>query len=365
MRVIVCPADTGGSGYYRLRWPARVLRAHGFDVDVFDSEQGEHALVCRWQRDPNGVEHVVGIEHVEDCDVMVLQRPLRYDLVEVIPHLRARGVAVVVEVDDDFSVLDPRNVAAQKLRSDPTRDPAHLAAACRMADGVTATTRALLDRYARPGRGHLLPNCVPERYLRTKPAEQWDGLRLGWTGSVHTHPTDLQVTHGRVNRAAVRWDAATQQEVVLQVLGTGDAAAAALGWTGPLITKEWVGIMEYPAHMACCDVGIVPLADTAFNRAKSCLKLLEFSALGIAAVASPSPDNQRIHAEGAGVLAKSPGDWERQVRSLLFDADRREDVAGLSRRAAERWTIEQHADRWWDAWAAAAEHHAKERKVRA
>lgn len=94
----------------------------------------------------------------------------------------------------------------------------------------------------------------------------------------------------------------------------------------------------------------VPLDDIAFNRAKSALKLMEFSALGVPCVASPTPDNVRMHAEGCGLLAEKPKHWTAQIRRLLTDDTYRAEIGACSREAMRRWTIEGNADRWWNAW---------------
>jgi glycosyltransferase involved in cell wall biosynthesis len=105
--------------------------------------------------------------------------------------------------------------------------------------------------------------------------------------------------------------------------------------------------------VADLDVGLVPLADNAFNRAKSWLKGLEMAAVGVPFVATPTEQYRALHAEGMGLLAESPRQWEGLVKRLVRDEGYRAEQAWQGRERAERWTVEANAERWVDAWSAA------------
>lgn len=352
MRVLAFPADEGGCGAYRVRWPAAALAAQGHDVTL------QAGLPGRWVDRRDGTPELVGMDPV-DADVVVLQRPLGRDLARAIPHLQAQGIAVVVEIDDDFSSIPPQNVSWKTChpRNNPHRNWDHLAAACRAADLVTVTTPALARRYGNHGRVAVIPNFVPEWYLQVrqpKPAPP----TIGWTGSVATHPGDLEVTHGAVARVVA------ETGCRFAVVGTGVGVGERLGLDADPPGTGWCELEAYPYPMAAFDVGIVPLADTAFNAAKSCLKLMEFAALGVPAVASPTADNLRLHAHGVGLIARRPRDWVRGLHTLLGDEDLRAEMAAHGRAAVAGLTIEANADRWWDAWRTAA-HQSARRKVAA
>jgi glycosyltransferase involved in cell wall biosynthesis len=64
------------------------------------------------------------------------------------------------------------------------------------------------------------------------------------------------------------------------------------------------------------DVAIAPLADTAFNRLKSDIKLLEYTAMGLPAVVSaigPYLDADWVD------RCSSPDDWGRALSELIND----------------------------------------------
>jgi len=72
------------------------------------------------------------------------------------------------------------------------------------------------------------------------------------------------------------------------------------------------------------DVGVMPLIDSDYARAKAGFKLLQYMAAGLPVVASPVGVNtQLVPDSGAGVLADTPAAWERALRELAVDPELR------------------------------------------
>jgi glycosyltransferase involved in cell wall biosynthesis len=343
MRVRVFPADEGGCGYVRLIWVAEVLQTAGHQVEVVPVRRTGMALRAHL----NG-GHVVSVDH-PDADVCVFQRPLQRSLVETIPLLQARGVAVVVEVDDDFASLPASNraFAVTHPRRNPDFNWNMMAAAARAADLVTVSTPALAERYGRPGTAQVVPNYIPARYLTLGPGEPNPRPVVGWSGTLLSHHGDLEVTRGQVARAVQANGAA------MRIIGPQPERAAvqrALGLAEPPEVTGWLPITDYPAALARLDLGIVPLADNRFNAAKTALKGLEMAACGVPFVASATVEYRRLAALGAGRLAAKPKDWGREVGRLLRDRALREELAAQGRAVAADLTIEANAWRTWEAW---------------
>lgn len=358
MRVIVWPANDDASAFYRLLEPARVLAGDGLDV-VVDTEHGPTALWDREWRGPSAPyeARIVGLAAKPDADVVVINRPARAHWCEAIPHLQAAGVRVVVDVDDDFAAVDrdngaastymPHHVKACGLKC--TRDHERvnrdwIARACLLADLVTCSTPDLARRYAPHGRFAVLPNLVPAWYLDVEVSEPLEGT-IGWSGSVATHPGDLEVTSG-----AVRDVLAEHADWSVHVVGTGTGVAQALRVGEVSSTGGWLPMADYPASLARIGVGIVPLSGSRFNRSKSALKMAEIAAVGVPVVVSPTPDNRRLYAQGVGMLASSPREWREQLSRLVEDDGLRADCAHASREAMRLQTYEQWGDLWACAW---------------
>ena len=338
MRVVCYYADETGCGHFRIFYPGEALN-HSGQARVEFSQQLQLRLT---NTTPPRVAGAAPI----DADVVILQRPLLGLLADAIPHIQAQGVAVIVEIDDDFSRLHANHPVfrAAHPRVNKASNWQHLQRACGLADLVTVTTPALAERYGPHGHAIVLPNRVPASMLDIT-AER-DGRTVGWAGFTISHVGDLTVTHGGVAQALN----ATGGRFLN--IGNGDQVQQQLGLADePNITGP-VPFPDYPQALAQLDIGIAPLADNAFNHAKSALKILEYGALGIPCVASPRPDYQRLANEGIATIAQDRGrDWCRKLTQLITSPQLRAEQADHARAVIrERHTYETESWRWAEAW---------------
>jgi hypothetical protein len=302
------------------------------------------------QEDPvTNTYRLLEVRTPPDADVIVMQRLTYTYLAQAIPMMRARGIAVVVDMDDDLSCIHPDNVAFSVMHprmGDPRHSWHHAAKACQEATLVTVTSPALLKTYAGHGRGVILPNCVPASYLQVP---HHDSDVIGWGGSTHSHPDDLQVTGTAIARllreTGARFRAVGNGLGIRSALQLDDEPEA----TGHLDLEAW------PAALATIGVGIAPLADTRFNTAKSYLKPLEMSAVGVPWVASPRAEYRALHeSTGLGLLAAKPQQWYSRLKRLRDNPGLRQEMSEHGRAVVrERHTIEGQAWRWWEAWESA------------
>jgi len=281
-----------------------------------------------------------------DADVIVLQRPSSKYLAQAVPLLRAKGIAVVVDVDDDLAHIHPANPAFRMLHPkwNPDNNWAHVAYACRHATLVTVSTAGLVARYGSHGRARVLDNYVPRHYLDA-PRETSPSPQVGWAGSLHSHPDDFRQAAGTLARHARAGGNVT-------IIGSDDGISRELHGA-PFTATGIVEFDAWPTAVARLDVGVAPLADTVFNRSKSRWKPLEYSACGVAWVASDLPEYRRLADLGAGVVVRRERDWWREVHALASDEGLRFDRAQRAREVAASLTVEEHAWRWVDAWEAA------------
>lgn len=331
MKVRLFPSDHLGCGMYRICWPGMALADKGYDVKE----------LARPQVIMNG-RKVIGLASNIDADVVVFQRPARLQYIELFKYLQSIGIKVVVDIDDDLATIHPKNTAFipyQQL----DMNWRYAIGACEMVDLVTCSTAALAEKY---GKGHsvVVPNCIPERYLSIEGIKE-DRTTVGWAGYVETHPEDLTITHGAVNQALAGTDAgfiSIGNEKALIDLGIRNRP--------PHKVVSGVQIDSYPQTLAMLDIGIVPLRDSEFNRAKSWLKALEYAAVGVMPVVSPTPDNQRIVDAGAALAASNPREWQEHIKFLINNDDERKALTTKARDFARTQTIEENCERWWEAW---------------
>ncbi|MEO6545255.1 MAG: glycosyltransferase family 4 protein [Nitrospiraceae bacterium] len=83
-------------------------------------------------------------------------------------------------------------------------------------------------------------------------------------------------------------------------------------------------------------IGVMPLSDTEWSRGKCGLKLLQYMALGLPAVASPIGVNREIISDGAnGFLASTKEEWHATLIRLCRDSELRIRIGQAARKTVE------------------------------
>jgi hypothetical protein len=357
LRVAVPPCDPAAVYDHRNRWAAEHLASEKL-IELVVADPPEIRVANRRYGKPQPV----GVVNIPDVDVMVLTRILAGSLAEAIPLIQAKGVAVVIDIDDDYRHLPPGMEARQKIQSpsNPYYNWRWAARACKDADLVSCSTEAL-RAWAPHGRAAVLRNLVPKRYLTIQAPK--DGKTVGWSGAVSMHPGDLQSTRGGVGRALAEVDGD------FMVVGDRTSIRKVLELHKDPSATGVVDHMSFPYRVAEFDVGIAPLADNRFNCSKSWLKILQYVALGVPFVCSPTHEyrllTERLPAGFYGLAKPKSREWYREViRLLKCPQDVRAEIGEQLRLCAgKNWLYENNADRWLHAWQRAAEHRAKGKRV--
>lgn len=348
MKVLALTADIGsGVDFYRMSEPARVAADLGVDIKVDDGIDADVTI------DPETGFTTVH-EVFTDADLIIIQRPVRQAWTSILAAAKRQGIATIVEIDDDYDSIHKLNLAYKD--HDPTEmdNPHWVREACKVADRITGSTPAL-EKYGYDGRFSVLRNCVPESALSITPNTQYNAPVIGWSGTVQTHPTDLQATKGAVGQVIAK------NKLPLGIVGDGEDVLTflELPWQTPVNTTGWVPREDYLQAMAdTMTIGIVPLEISPFNQAKSALKGIEMAALGIPFVASNTREYERLEAYGIGKTAKGPGDWRRHLQRLIDRPAERDKLSKQYRETLynEGMTYEASAHQWVAVWEQAVEY---------
>ncbi len=165
-----------------------------------------------------------------------------------------------------------------------------------------------------------------------------------------------------------------------------DAVAAEIGtmrrvWLGADATRlagsmdevrPWVGgVPEFAAALVAArpDVGLAPLQDTPYNRARSELHWLEYALAGaptiVSGLAGPNPYD--VVRDGVdGLVASTAADWARHLRLLAESPDLRAELAARARtRVLADYSVVSRAPEWAGVYMWAAEHAGSGRSRRA
>lgn len=358
------PMDNYGVGHYRVIWPLEaVADTVPYTLVAPGADGGISARI-----DPHKRPFQVVVP--DDCEAVLMQRPTNEVLVACIPLIRALGIPVLVDVDDDLSSLSPRHPAFRHLHPSMSGNmPGHSISAvrdaCLHADLVIASTPALLERYAPHKRGVLLRNrlrsdwetCLRDGFGRecgdpppnsprvSPPAHP----RLGWPGALDSHPDDLLVMGNALAR--ISHDLVPPPHRTFTIIGNAPAYTRSdrrLGWpvsfTGQVPFDEWL-----PALAHHLDIGVAPLEDTPFNRAKSAIKPLELAAAGVPVVRSTTPEYDKLD---IGLPASTPKQWRSALTKLATDLDFRTELAAHDAQTARANTYQAHAQEWGDLFSA-------------
>jgi hypothetical protein len=249
-----------------------------------------------------------------ECDICIVQRvsvPEPEEAARMIEGLRRRGVRLFVDTDDAFGAHEAH---------------AHKDAALRHfmqeAEAVWFSTRTLADHYPEVGaRGGVVPNQLDPRLWRDyrAPASTAfaDGpLRLLYMGTL-THHGDFPVLRPALD-ALARDRPGSFELTLIGAVRDPDPAPWLRRRPPPSGGGVYPRFVRWLREQRGFDVGVAPLADTPFNAAKSDIKALDYSAMGLLTLASEGDAYAGRVGEGLAVGVDAGG-WRAAIESVLDD----------------------------------------------
>lgn len=270
-------------------------------------------------------------------DVLVVVRDaVAPDLLQrVLRRARADGTRVVVDLDDDL--ITPSAMDRLVKQGYESARLAALRVMITEADATVASTAVLASRLGDLGvDATVVPNALDPRLWacdveQVEPPGRQDELRLLYMGSP-THSEDLALLDGVMERVSE----SLGRRVVLELVGiTKQAGTAGTRRLQPSRT-DYVGFVAWLRERAArwC-AAVAPLDQTPFNEAKSDLKLLEYSLLGLPIIASEVGPYADPHSVPAVRVANSTDAWAQAVLDVLTNPEQARELAGR----AEKWTL--------------------------
>ncbi|MDM0103693.1 glycosyltransferase family 4 protein [Variovorax sp. J22R24] len=148
-------------------------------------------------------------------------------------------------------------------------------------------------------------------------------VRIVWIGSPST-VRYLQLIREPLQALAAR------RPFALRVIGGGDVDLPGVD----VEVLPWSEETEVEDIIAC-DVGVMPLEDSPWERGKCAYKLIQYMACGLPVVASPVGVNTSIVGRDCGFLAKSSEEWLAALESLLSAPALRRTLGQAGRRKVE------------------------------
>lgn len=355
------PTSNGGVNYTRLAsWAFEMRKYRNVETAVFAFQYGL-IQTHPWQRDLISVPQVR--EDIEcfarACDVMIWQ-PVFYDhTLQFFNEIRQKyGKSTFIETDDNYLDVPPWNEAQRSFG--PTSSHRYYATeAMSWSDGMFTTTPYLKDLYGKFNENiHVIENSLD--FKGDRKFVGWDkvsvrkhkGIRIGWIGG-RSHFEDLMMVAPALREILERYP-----EVTLVLVNSAiKPSCEALGIKYPFeglknvhYADRSVHINRYAQFMASFgfDIGIAPLVDCNFNRAKSNLRWLEYSALKVPSVSTDiSHFSQTVRNGVDGFLVKDLQEWVTKLGLLIRDKNLREEIGRQAyKRVKKDFNLKNNAPRY-------------------
>lgn len=354
--VAMIPASTDGVNYYRLAaWAFEMRKYKGISVILpWFKYEIDPSRPHPWQEDMNStaqsydcLELTVG-QYIREviykaCELadVVVWHPMYYEWsFEFFLEMQHKHQKpFVIEVDDNYVDVPPWNEAYHSFRNGSSYR--RIATDClRNADAIVVTTTHLGRTYeAFNDHVYVVPNSLDFKGDRkfvgwdTVSPRKHSGIRIGWIGG-RSHFNDLMMV-----APALREVLEANPNVTLCMVNSAlRLSCETMGKPYPFdnlknvhYTDNSVAINRYASFMASFgyDIGIAPLVDCNFNRSKSNLRWLEYSALKIPTVATEiSHFKETINPGVTGLLVKDNDlrKWKESIEFLVKDESAREAI---------------------------------------
>ena len=171
----------------------------------------------------------------------------------------------------------------------------------------------------------IVPTVVDVSRYRVADEIQDEPLVVGWIGSPST--TRYLAEIGPVISGIV-----AELGVRFRAVGASDQELESL----PIDVAQWTEETEVDSIQSF-SIGIMPLAESPWERGKCGYKIIQYMACGLPVVASPVGVNKQIIQHGLnGYLARDEQEWTQSLRRLIGDANLRQNMGRAGRALVER-----------------------------
>lgn len=380
MRVWFGPTQLAGTVYYRMLGFAEKMDTLGLIQAAYERSAWNQIddRTASWQKRIrnkvvlNQLENILRVAHasvwqiVLNRDVLAFLRCAKDISNNVWYKATGERKSFITEIDDNIFDIPSGNIAAHPYQ--PNSEAEWVAQKqIEMSDALVCSTQFLLDKMKGmfPDKpAYLVPNSLdfdiwdkvtfedgglPKkrrmqiRYLAFYLLESFKKrefkfaftqfknwckkpVRIGYTGCSN-HRRDLEIIREPMSAILKEFP-----NVQFFMTPQPEPGGFFTGWPGVFnmgFVAKWVMINEYPKFLKSwdLDIGVAPLQDNDFNRAKSNLRFLEYGALKLPTVASKVyPFKYSITHGHDGFICNTSSQWYESLRTLIIDAEKRKEI---------------------------------------
>jgi glycosyltransferase involved in cell wall biosynthesis len=196
----------------------------------------------------------------------------------------------------------------------------------------------------------VLPNYLDDSLWHLKaPNHSSDDrlLKIGYMGS-NSHTPDLALVAPVLKEILKNDEGKVQVDIWGTPLPEELNGVEGVNWH-PSPTNVYKDFVKFFQTLEF-DIAIAPLVDNLFNRCKSGLKFLEYSANGVAGVYSRIDPYESIVEDGVnGFLASNLDEWYESLNKLIENPTLRQKIARLAQRDVDKnWLLSKNIQTWND-----------------
>ncbi|WP_407378851.1 glycosyltransferase domain-containing protein [Methanobrevibacter sp.] len=280
-------------------------------------------------------------------DVIVIQRVNPYSNI-LLKKAKKHNIKIVYESDDDFMDINPANPSYNYILGNFD----NIKKLVTNVDQITVSTNELKERFDKLGLKNveIIKNYYVNDSLPLKPFafRGNEFIKIGYFGTL-THDNDLELIHNVILRLK---DIFSKKGITINFEIAGASIDEKSDWFTvkkiPYYPMSMKTFYDWLGKNSEWDIGIIPLVNTEFNKCKSELKYIEFSALGIPVVASDmNVYNEAIEDGVTGFLANNEDEWVNKLSMLIEDPILRNGIVNNARRdILENYNLKSRVNQW-------------------
>jgi glycosyltransferase involved in cell wall biosynthesis len=334
------PPQPNGCAWYRCYLPMRELKKDkyetGMGVPGFSEKHGLGILI------PDN-------KAIHGWDVIVLKLVMLEKYVENVTKAKEMGQKIVIDLDDHMEGLEKSNLAyhmtSPEKSSKNNRD--HYLKIIELSDALTTSSPFLKDFYEKkhPGKPvFLVRNGIDLERWNVRKSFSGHIPTYGWVGATPWRSNDLEILTPHFSDFIIKNKLKFHHSGAIKNAPAVDKKI--------MLDKKYFSsepmkpILEYPSLFRKIDVGIVPLSNVDFNRAKSFIKGLEYVASGIPFIASNLPEYEYLAENGVGRIASTPEEWILHAEELMNPKLRERERLENRRIVEEKFSMKARAKDW-------------------
>lgn len=294
-KILYVLADNQGCGHYRCLLPSWYLQ---LNTTIYH-------VTCSWE---------LALADMYCYDMIIFQRHFEDKVKPLWYAAKDSGVITVYETDDDFFNIRPINPAYKFIGNNEKQNVRDF---MKMADAVIVSTANLKEVMKGYNKNiYHIPNMIEldKEFIANRSYDTSEMVRVIYAGGP-SHADDFRGMEASIIK--LMDDFGSKIKVFF------------MGWIPDCLKTDtriqqipWLPVGEYLRAIASIQphIGLCPLEDNVFNRSKSNMKWLEYTAMGAVTVASNVLPYQEVITSGVnGVLVDThrSRDWYHAVADLI------------------------------------------------